>query len=266
MPNQYRLLSGSDETKPIDMVVIMRRIRSGKITPNTLICVNDEEPRPATEIPELSRFFIDNGYDPMDTSLKSKSANVAQALDRGWQFVMENSIMTVYAGGFLILVFLIAMGLVNQLGLYIGGVISWCLFMVAHQVYFIFIVRMFRVQTMGDDFMNHQFAPILPSIVIFGLVYALFMIMGFAFLILPGFVVAAYLVFTPIIMMDKQLPLFEAIGTSIGRIKRGGINQLIMISVILLLHYISIILIFPAPLTLPLFLAALAEIYEKNSL
>lgn len=267
MTQEYRILSGMTENKPIDMVSLMRRIRSGKVTPNTLILIGDSEtPVPAGEIKELARFFIDTGYDPMDNSLRPRSITLSKALDTGWHFVMESNIMTVYAGGMLILMLMFALAMVSQFGMYVGGFIAWCVFMVTQQLYFMFTVRVFRGQTIGQDFMNHQFTPILSALVLFSILYAVLLPVGLALLIVPGLLFATFFTYVPIVLMDKQVPISKAFASSFQRVSKAGIKQIIAVSTILALHYICLFLIVPVPLTMPLFFAALIEMYEKNSI
>ena len=265
MRKLYQLAEGNTSGRPMDLVALMRAIRAGKVDKKTLLISEEmDAPLPAGKIEEVARLFESEQYKPYETS-DYRFVNADRALGSGWQFIMESSIMTAYAGGMLILAFLLSLGLTGQMGVYAGGLVSWLIFCVLHSICFIFTARVYRGQTMGQDFMNLQLSPIISSLVFFSILYALIVAAGFALLVIPGIIFGVFLLFTPIIMMDRQLPLGKSIGKSIHLIRRAGVKQFVTIAILLILHFVCIFLIIPAPLTAPLLMAALCEIYEKNS-
>jgi hypothetical protein len=48
-------------------------------------------------------------------------------------------------------------------------------------------------------------------------------------------------------------------------VRKAGSKHLVMLSTLLGLHLLCFVLIMPVPLTLPIFIAALCEMYEKLS-
>lgn len=266
MSQQYRILSGKSDNKPIDMVVIMRRIRSGKITHNTLICVGDSDvPVPAGEIKELARFFRDDYAEDPFADIRYTGTKLSRALKAGWQFTIESNIMTVYAGGALILGIIFGLILISKLGMAVGIIINWFFVIILHQLYYLFVIRMFRGQSVGEDFMNKQFAPIAKSLAVSSLIYAVIVGSGFLLLIIPGIIMASWMAFVPILIMDKKLAPVDSIRQSIIFVRNLGKKEFMTVFIILTLHIVCLFLLVPVPLTMPLFLAALCEIYEKNS-
>lgn len=266
MKQYYRVMDGQAEDKKIDLVLVMRRIRSGKITATTPLCVDDDDtPTPAGEINELQRFFYESNNEDSPTLSRRPAASLGQALKEGWQFVVESSVVTAIAGGFITLVAILTLTFTSQFGVTTGGTMVWAICMMMQQFYFIFLARSYRGQTMGDDFMNRQLAPILLPLILFSLIYALLVGIGLVAAILPGLIIAALLSFTPLILMDKQLPLLTAIRHSIQMSMRTGMKGFISLMTIHALHFICLMLIIPVPLTMPILMAALCEMYEKKS-
>ncbi len=262
----YYVEKGEEKEGPLDLVTVMRRIRSGKIRPNTSIYVgNETRPIRAERVPELEPFFLRLLEGPQDARAKPAPATLDGILRAGWQFTMEHNIMTVYAGGLLLISMMFVAALTNLFGLMAGGVLAWCVFILMHHFYLIFSLRFFRGQTMGPDFINLQLAPVLASFIIGNVIFALAVALGLTFFIIPGIIVAGLFIFTPFLLLDRQCSLQEAFLESYNMVNKAGMPTLILICMLIALHFLCMVLIVPVPLTLPIFVAAVCEIYEKIS-
>ncbi len=245
---------------PHDLVTVMRRIRSGKIDPRTLIYIGESAtPVEAHAVHDLSLFF--EHEDPANPVARNAPPHFSDIIHSAWQFTIEHNIMTVFAGGLLILSLLIALTVGSVIGMFLG----WIIFMVLHNLYLVFMLRLYRGQTLASDFVNQHLALVLGQLALASVVLALMMAGGFVLLLIPGVVVAVLYVFTPLLMLDYRYRMVEAMHASrllLNKHKRGYVASIVGIT---LLHLVSIALILPIPLTLPMFAAALSSLYEELS-
>ena len=266
MTGEYYILTGDQKEGPFDLLGIMRRVRAGKIKSDTEIFIGDSEfSKRADVIDEIAPFFNRLIEGPATARATPAASSLDALIKAGWHFTLEHNIMTVYAGGMLILVLMLTLVLISHLGLYPGVFISWCFFMILHSMYFIFSLRLFRGQTFGEDFINNQLAPVLVAVLVSSLAYATLIAIGTTLLILPGILVAAFFIFVPIILIDKQCSLGDAFKRSFAMVRKSGSKQIVTLSILLALHLLGFALIMVVPLTLPIFIAALCEMYEKLS-
>lgn len=247
---------------PYDLVTVMRRIRADKIGPQTLILPpGGDHPVAAVQIEEIAFFFNRNAEDSAVLETGSKSS-VWKALRTGWQFTQENSSMTVYAGGLLLLSLMLAAVLVDALGVLHGGLLAWMGFIVMHNIYLVFALRIYRGQTMSSEFINKQMAPILPGLVVGSLLLSLMMAGGLLLAVIPCLLVSVMYIFMPFFMLDRGFGPIAGMEASrvLGmKHKRRFVGP---VAGLLAFHLISMLLIIPIPLTLPMFSAALADCYD----
>lgn len=266
MSTDYYIVTDGQKEGPLDMLTIMRRVRSGKIKPDTEIFIGDSEfSKRADVIDEISPFFLRLLEGPEDARALPDKASLGALLKAGWSFTIEHNIMTVYAGGMLLMILLLTLVFASQMGLHAGIFISWCIFMILHNMYFVFALRFFRGQTFGDDFINQQLAPALAPILISSLLVAVMIAGGIALLIVPGVLAATFFIFVPVLLLDTHCTMPEAFKKSYRMVKSAGAQHIITLSILLALHLLCFVLIMPVPLTLPIIIAALCEMYEKLS-
>lgn len=264
MTQYYIDISGTKDG-PHDLVTIMRRIRAQKITPETGIYVDDASfPTPASQLQDTALFF-GHGSAEEGRHIPLPALRVANLWREGWRFTSENSIMTVFAGGALLLSMLFGAVLTTALGAKLGAIIAWVPFIILHYIYMVSCLRMYRGQPFSLKFWQDQINPILPSLILAGTVVGLMMIGGFMLLVLPGFFVAVYYAFTPFFILDRRMSLVEAMSASRLLVcKHRGRYQL-PLAIIFTLHIGCLLLILPVPLAMPIFSAALARFYEELS-
>ena len=102
----------------------MRRIRTKKISADTLIFVdNAEQSIPAKSIHDLAFLFTHQEAIPASHSGTAAAPSLSQDLAAGWQFMMYHNIMTVFAGCLLLISILLAMSFIEAFGPITGGII-----------------------------------------------------------------------------------------------------------------------------------------------
>lgn len=270
MVQQYYIDNNGAKDGPHDLLTIMRRIRAEKIGPDTLIFVDDAaDSKPANQIHDIALFFTRTPAQLGPETHKQEPAgkvSMHDVLQESWRFTYDNNIMTVFAGGLVLLAIMLAAGLVSSMGAAIGGMLSWIVFVILHYIFFIFILRIYRMQPFSADFINRQFAPVLPILLFAGIVLALMMIGGFFLLVIPGILVAVYYIFAPFFIYDRRMSLVEAMYASRLLVQKHNRRYQRMFSMLVLMYIGCLILIFPIPVALPMFAVTLARVYEELSI
>lgn len=268
--NYYIDTNGSKEG-PYDLVTVMRRIRARKIGPDTLIYIDEATtPQPASQITDVALFFTRDEPEPTNTDQlrKRRSSEVpglSALVAEGWRFTMEHNVMTVYAGALLLVCLLLGAGLVNMLGNFVGGMITWLIFVELHNFYIVFLLRTYRGQTMSSDFVNHQLGPIITKLAIGSLMLAFMMVGGLVFFVIPCFIVSVLYIFVPFLLLDHNFSSIEAMQASRMLLQKRDWRYFGMVSLLVLFHFVCLMLIIPIPLTLPIYAVAISELYEKIS-
>lgn len=248
---------------PHDLVTIMRRIRSGKITSDTLIYSDGEDtPKPAADIEDIALFFK---AQPDTKNRKEKTKPLGRLIRHGWQTVMEKHVMTVYAGGMLLLCIMLASALIDKLGIVNGGMLAWAVFLIFHNIFFIFVLRLNRGQTTGSAFINNNLAPILPMLIIASITLALMMAGGLFLFVIPGMIISVLYIFVPFLIFDRRYNIAEAMYASRLLLQKRGRKYISTISILSFLHLVCLLLIIPIPVTLPIFACTLSNIYDEIS-
>ncbi|MDX1975114.1 MAG: hypothetical protein SFT92_05505 [Rickettsiales bacterium] len=262
--SQYYIDYDGVKKGPFDPVTIIRRIRMGKILPDTAIYVGENEvAERAGSVVELADFFTGGG----DTSkLRSEDnlPDLSRLFHLGWHFTTEYSVMTVYAGVMLLISLFIAYICSRFLGNIAGGVIAFIFFMMLHSMYMVFILRMYRGQVVSSDFINRRVSPILATLAIATCLWSVLILAGSALFILPGMIMLVCFIFLPFYLVDFHHSLPEAFRACLSKYRKSSKTYSILLAVVVLLHLLCVILILPAPLSIPIFSAALAELYEHS--
>lgn len=261
MQSAYYIVQGDLKDGPHDLVAIMRRIRIGKIQKNTYIYIDAAtSPTPAIDIPEIALFFDRTEIESQRPLHVISSWTLIQD---GWHFITHHSILTVYAGAMLLLCIMLSIGLVGQLGIIAGGICVWCIFVLLQNFYFIFTLRLFRGQSLGAEFFNGMLAPSLLALMHASLLLAVMMAGGYFLLLIPGLIVAVIYIFVPFLLLDKRYRVIEAMQASRLLLQKYGRRYIPVICLLVLLYLFSVVLIFPIVLALPIFSAAIAQLYEE---
>lgn len=267
MPQYYIENSGVKEG-PHDLVTVMRRIRARKIVPDTGIYVDDAPtPTPAGQLTDTAIFF-DRG--PAAESMASRPARLpglrlSALLRDGWRFTSENSIMTVFAGGMLLLAILVAAGMVTVMGQVLGGMLAWLVFVMFNYLYLVCCLRMYRGQPFSEKFWTQQLSPVLTMLLFAAIVIGMMMVGGAMLLIAPGVLVAVYYVFVPFFIVDRQMSVVEAMHASRLLVRKHRGSYQANMAALMLFHVVCLLLIVPAPVSMPVFAAALARFFEELS-
>lgn len=269
MATHYYIDTENGKDGPHDLVTIMRRIRAQKISATTGIYLNDaDEPIAASQLTDTNIFFSKeemNSAEIKPKHIKIDGLKLKNLLKDGWRFTAENSIMTVFAGGVMLITLLVGAGLIGVLGIMLGGMLTWLMHFMMFYVFQVSCLRLFCGQRFSAKYLNETFFPNLSLLLSSSIIIGLMLYGGFILLLIPGLIVAMYYVFVPFFIIDRQFTLIEAMHASrLLALKHNGRYQL-SLAAIILLYVLCYVLIIPAPVLFPILAAAQAKLYEDLS-
>jgi hypothetical protein len=258
----YTIVTPGGKDGPHDLVSIMRKIRSGKVTSDTLLFLNQETtPVAASSVAEIKIFFETSSV-TQDSKRKTQLRR-SQVVSRGWQFVSQHTYATAYAG----LLVVICVSMLMIFSQFLPPVIAygsvWVTFVVLHNIYLLWLLSEYRGQQYASQFLSRYLLPNLAALIFSSLLLAMMISGGLIALIIPGILVAVIYVFVPFLMADRRYRVVEAMLASRLLIQKAGKKNMMTIVGLVGVHFICLLLVIPIPLTLPLFAAMLSDIYEE---
>ncbi|MCE2926772.1 MAG: hypothetical protein LW823_03900 [Rickettsiales bacterium] len=264
MQQLYTIQTAAGNDGPHDLVTLLRRIRSGKITKDTLIIEGETTTAvPAGSIREISVFFDSSAYDAQKNNTIVESVTLAELTSRAWQFVSSNHIITVYAGLLMMLCLITAIVLSNYSDTVIVFIVTWFVFSILHNIYLVGVLSSYRGHKIASNFLARYFMPTILTLVMASLTLAAMMFGGLLALVVPGIAVAVMYLFVPFLIVDKRYGLIAAMVASRLLVQKAGKRYAGTLTLLVFLHLLCLICIIPIPLTLPLFAVIISDIYEE---
>ena len=253
------------EDGPHDLVTILRRIRSGSITPDTLV-YQGEELVPAYKIKDISPFF-NNPADDIRHELTNKpSLSIANILKKGWRFTSEYQNMSVFAGGILLLS-VICGALAYEIfhSIASGIMAGWIVFLTTQSVFLAVALRLKKKKKPNLYFLDYTLTPLLGKLAFISVIFSLIIIAGLPLLIVPSTIAMLIYAYVPMFILDYDASLKKTLISIFSLLRKLDYVSLIKLSFLMLLYIICIILIFPIPLAMPILAGGLCSVYEDLS-
>lgn len=265
---------------PYDVMSVIRKIRNGEITRQTLIHEEgDETSRAVGEDPLFSEIFAEMDREGAGEEGDNKlTLGIKELFRNATDVLLQNMVMSVFTG---IALFLI---IVSVLGVYmfshnvvvtslLGAILGYFLF----TLYQMSILRKTRMQLIGKRFFVSLIKRsgrqlLIVSAIIGTLVFALPVLLSqlvgplaLALILLPGSFVLLAMFYAPILVADRGIGAMAALRGSISAVKSLGRDNIITIYLVLLINFIGAGAFFvPLLITLPLTIAILCEIYDDH--
>jgi len=262
----YFVHSAQGQEGPYDLPMIMRKVRARKIDVSTPISLTDDpNPRPAGEFAEIS-FIL---QETLDLSSQQQKARLSaekltvRALTVGWKFVGMQPFACVYAGLVALLTYLVMMIASPLLPWTLTLLVGTFLFFVLQSVVMVTILRRYRGQYLDTLFLREQLAPSLIPLAAGALVTTAMGLIGLALLIVPGLFLFSVFAFVPFLIADRRMNLVRAMTASPALCFRHGMDSFGAVLGVTSLNLLSLLLIVPIPLMLPVTAVALADIYDE---
>lgn len=276
--NDYYIFNGEQLDGPFDLISMVRKIRNDRLYRKSMVCTHpDYPPRCADEFPELLGVFDEEEDDTLAEMKPDRHhrLSLGYLLKEGVDFLRTNQIMSVFSGLVLMaaLAGSFALGhILEGVGLYIITSV-WCyyLFMVLQAL----TIRKTRMQIITGDFLSNMFRVMgmrllmlstlagmltiaLPLILIhFAGLYALGLIL------FPGSLVMLMLLFAPLLIVDRNYTVSEAIQKSAKMAFGSGTDNMTTLYFLLLINFIAGPFVIALLITLPITMSALSVAYDE---
>jgi hypothetical protein len=271
MDNTFYIFAHEHLEGPYDLLSMIRKIKNGRLTRDSLITLDPQDaPAPAAQYPLLLEVIVDQEeVNAMATAEPDAGISLFSALRGGWDVFQLNQTTAILTGIFAlaalfgVMFFSIIPHPVAQ------GIISavWSYFV--FNLYLVALSRKARMQLVHNEFyfwLLKKWKPLLLASVLGSIVPGilpaiLFPIVGPPALFLvfiPGLLVVSYLLFLPLIIVDRSVGLKEALAINARKLNEAGVD---FYSVIFGLVATNIIPLFPV--TMPVTLGAACECYDR---
>jgi len=258
----YYINSDKQKDGPHDLVTMMRRIRTGIITAQTLVYRGYEDPTSAHVIDELAHFFNNPTVDLRSDLQEDKNISIAKYLSVGWEFVSENP-MTAFTSGMILCVSGLAGWLLNESVGVVGAVVGfWVMLILMQSFYFVVSIRLYRGQRTDIVFIEKMLTPIWARLLFISIVFSIIIPAGALFFVIPALLLNGVFIFAVIFMLDHHCNGLEAISGAWKLMAKLDNKEKMNICVLVLIYMVSIVFIIPIPLMLPIFAGAMCCAYE----
>ncbi len=286
MIEEYYILSENSRKGPYDVVALVRKIRNGAMTKDTLVQQEGAPvPKSAHEWPSLAEFFDEKKDEWAETAQHGhlQHHSLMKTLQSGVHFLQTNMVSTVFSGIFVLIVILMA-SLIHMLlpsTLRIFGYMS-C-FILAYfflSFYLLSILRMTRGQPVDISYLIGKISPVagrlllasvlisIPSIVGLGIIFLDdewgVAVTGLLILAIPGLFMLTLHAFTPLLIFDQGYGVAEAMKISRKSIMKSGMENIGVLFALFVINFIAgLFALIPIAITLPITMSALTEIYDE---
>lgn len=277
----HYLHKGSDVEGPFDLVALLRKVKNGSITEETLLSRDGKTPMPAGKMDELQSYFTaDDTPAPSHHHETMQALNFTQVLRTGIAFLSDHTGITVSAGVFLLILFMLT-GLVAYD--FLTGFIAVALLtgpMMAGLSFY--ALRISRGQTIDASFVVNKLKSsllhlvpagaamfFLPSVCIDLLLggsgpHSAAVALVAVVLSITSLFVLTFFVFAPLLIVDRGMGFMSAMRTSMQQVLRGGVDLISIVFGLVVLNFVgAALLILPLLVTLPVAVGGLVHLYDR---
>lgn len=262
---------------PYDMMAIIRKVRNGSVTEDTLLAPSlFEEPKPAKEYREFQDFFNEEQEELQSIASTGtrRGRNFSGLMRSGAEFLRQNHFSAVYSGLFMIawLVLVMVFMFHNNIMMTLIGV-ALCYFLMGGYLYG--ILRYVRGNPVTPGLVLHRMGRTAINMAVVSCVVAVVMLPGVLIATLLGtemlfislpvlfiflLVVLTLLAFAPLLVTDKGRDFWDAMLGSLRVITMNKGQQLGNVFALIALNFILLPLM---PVILPITMGALVELYDE---
>jgi hypothetical protein len=282
----YIVTAEGQKTGPYDIVGIVKKIRNGSLTAETMIASDNEaEAKKASEWVELAEFLQEQDAEETSTIEvhKVKTTSLSRRLASGWNFLQNNQLSTVFSGLFVLFI-IFSTGFVTLL-------LPKALRMIGHGAFFVItqflftgyiysVLRMVRGQPVDYNFVKEKMRPLVKALIVSSFIMSFFIIVGMLFILsgveslsvfglivvaLPGFYMMNLYIFAPLLILDKNVEFWEALELSRKTVKKSGMENVGVIFSLLIINFVGgVFLLVPMIVTLPITMSAISDMYDES--
>jgi GYF domain 2 len=286
MSSQYFIVAqDGQKSGPYDVVSIVKRIRNGGITTETLVSTDkDPSVKAAGDWPELAEFLQEQNTEETksDEPHKVKSRSLAYRAKSGWNFLQFNQLTTIFSGLYVLFAILSA-GMVSVLFPKSLQMLGYSACFILTQFFFTgymySVLRMVRGQPVDYAFIKDKMKPLIKPLLITSLMMSFFIIIGFLCIIsggvmstiglmivaLPGFYSMSLYIFAPLLILDKGMDFWEALELSRKTVQKSGLENTGVIFALLIINFLAgMFFLIPMIVSLPITIGAISDMYDES--
>lgn len=277
---EYFIDENGEKSGPYDAMTMVRRIRNGKIGPETPVFAGEAyAPVAAGELPEFQVFF--DNPDAAEDALPPMAdgpLDLGEMLKDAWSFFSDNQLLSLAAGvllvggviAMLLLSLLLPAVLAAALGSVIGGVLLY--------LYLIYVAMIITGKPIDNIFLvdlakNRGVDLLAASALTAGLCFGIPAMIGVFvpdlgfFLMLAGLIGYAFFIFTPLFLLnDPTLRFPQALRMSKGWLLSQSINNIAIVVALVAINVVASFLFFlPVFVSLPVTFIALADLFLQRA-
>ena len=288
MSNEYFLINEGEKQGPYDIVALVIKIRNRTLVKDTLLARSDFlETKPASQWPELKIFFMEleaKKEDIASNPTPEKKRDLFACLKHGVNFLQHNMISTIFSGIF-VLGIIAMVGMINILVqpnvraffYIVGFIITYSMF----SCYMLMMLRIQRGQPLHMEYFKDKITQNLSKLVrvsllisfpiIIGIVLLTSFeneistaIMGLMIIIIPGIYIITVYSFAPLLILDQNYEVWDAMKTSRQYILKSGSENFSVYFALNAINFIAaLIIVLPMVLTMPITMASVTEAYDE---
>lgn len=278
--DEYYIEYESQRYGPYDMMSMIRKIRNGQVTHETIVFeAGEDTPLRASDVARFYEVFIELEQEGQEEGPDSKLSLGFKRLFKGaWELLAMNLVASVYTGALLLFVVVFGFAAYATVGEFVGAFLASILGYFLFGLYQMAILRKTRMQLVTGNFFvalvkRSGLQLLIVSAIAGSIIFAVPILLAqitvsplpLALILIPGSFVMLALFYAPILVADRGIGAFEAIRGSISAIKSLGSDNFITIYMFFLMNYIGAsLLLVPLLLTLPMTVAAFCELYDDH--
>ncbi len=266
---EYYILEKNARSGPFDIVTMIRKIRNQSLSRDTLVEIGTGEEeaapaQPAGEIEKLAEIFEETAR-IFTAEARTHHYSLKKSFQSGLVFLQNHLTTMVYAGFVMLLTMACAMGLLTFLPGILACAATYYVFLMLLFIFAYIVLRMARGQSAdlasSLSVVGNHSKQILIAVLVIGTLSNL----GMLALAVPGLMLLTLYIFTPFLILDKQLDFWDAMEASRRMTSVRGIDFFSITFALVVVNFIgAIALLFPLVITLPVTMYALAELYDEH--
>jgi uncharacterized membrane protein len=132
-------------------------------------------------------------------------------------------------------------------------------------IYLACTLRLYRGQPLSSQFFNQMLLPISLKLIFASVLFGVMAFGGTLLVVLPGIAVLALYSFMPFLLLDRRGSIIQAMNHSRVLLTSNNAHGLAPALGLCFMYVCGMALIALVPLVLPLYAAAMAELYEELS-
>lgn len=276
---EYFIDENGIKTGPLDAMTMVRRIRSGKITTETIVFVGDAYMGVrADELPEFQSFFLAEEEDaPLPPPMAEGPIRLGELLRDAWSFFSDNQLLALAAGVLLVGVTIISLFISLILPTAVAAVIACILGGFSLFLLMIYIACVISGQLMDPIYMGEILrtrgidllaAAALSAGIPVGIpaIISVFVPSLGLVLLLAGLALYSLFIFTPLFLLnDPTIGFMQSMKLSRRWVLSQSINNIAIVASLVAVNGLAVFLFFlPIFFTLPVTFIALCDLFIQR--